>query len=63
MCEEHINIECGSDLREAEIFTPLAGATAHAVNTSVLATLEKQHLGADFFDVLLPLLEKCRSEL
>jgi hypothetical protein len=36
----------------------LAGAQAHAVNTSVLATLAKQHPGENFMGVLLPLLEK-----
>lgn len=41
----------------------LAGATAHAVNTSVLATLLKQHPEENFMSVLLPLLEKRRSGL
>ena len=41
----------------------LAGATAHAVNTSVLATLEKRHPGINFFDVLLLILKERRSEL
>ncbi len=39
----------------------LAGAQAHAANTSVLATLAKQHPGENFMGVLLPLLEKRRS--
>lgn len=39
----------------------LAGAQAHAVNTSVLATLERQHPNVGFFEVLLPVLEKHRS--
>lgn len=40
-----------------------AGASAHAVNSSVLATMRKQNPDANFFDVLLPLIEKRRSEL
>lgn len=39
-----------------------AGARAHAVNASVLATMRKQNPDANFFDVLLPLIEKRRSE-
>lgn len=41
----------------------LAGASAHATNTSVLATLAKQHPGENFMNVLLPLLEKRCSGL
>ena len=41
----------------------LEGATAHAVNTSVLATLAKQHPGENFMGVLLPILEKRCSGL
>jgi len=41
----------------------LAGAQAHAANTSVLATLAKQHPEENFMGVLLPLLEKRRSGL
>jgi transposase len=41
----------------------LAGAQAHATNTSVLATLAQQHPGENFMSVLLPLLEKRRSGL
>jgi transposase len=41
----------------------LAGASAHAVNTSVLATLAKQHPGENFMGALLPLLEKRCSGL
>jgi transposase len=40
-----------------------AGARAHAVNTSVLRTLEQQNPDKGFFDVLLPLIEKRRSGL
>lgn len=36
---------------------------AHAVNNSVLATIKQQNPGKNFFDVLLPLIEKRRSEL
>jgi transposase len=41
----------------------LAGTSAHAVNTSVLETLLKQNQDSNFFDVVLPLLKKRRSEL
>ncbi len=41
----------------------LAGAQAHQVNTSVLETMRKQNPDANFFDVIVPLLEKRRSEL
>ncbi|MCR4279135.1 MAG: IS66 family transposase [Candidatus Zambryskibacteria bacterium] len=41
----------------------LAGAKAHQVNSSVIETLRKQNPDANFFDVMLPLLEKRRSEL
>ena len=36
----------------------LAGATAHQVNSSVIETMRKQNPDANFFDVMLPLLEK-----
>jgi transposase len=36
----------------------LAGTQAHAVNTSVLETLRKQHLDQSFFDIILPLIDK-----
>lgn len=36
----------------------LSGARAHQVNSSVIETLRKQNPGANFFDVMLPLLEK-----
>ena len=41
----------------------LAGARAHQVNNSVIETLRKQNPDANFFDVMLPLLEKRCSEL
>ena len=41
----------------------LAGTKTHQVNSSVLETLRKQNLDADFFDVVIPLIEKRRSEL
>jgi hypothetical protein len=41
----------------------LAGTTAHAVNSSVIETIRKQNPDANFFDVMLPLLEKRYSEL
>lgn len=41
----------------------LAGARAHQVNSSVIETMRKQNPDANFFDVILPLLEKRRSEL
>lgn len=41
----------------------LAGAKAHQVNSSVIETLRKQNPDANFFEVMLPLLEKRRSEL
>ena len=41
----------------------LAGASAHQVNSSVIETLRKQNPDANFFDVMLPLLEKRYSEL
>ncbi len=40
----------------------LAGVKAHQVNSSVVETLRKQNPGANFFDVMLPLLEKRREE-
>ena len=40
----------------------LAGARAHQVNSSVIETLRKQNPGANFFDVMLPLLEKRMEE-
>lgn len=36
----------------------LGGATAHAVNSSVIATMRMQNPDASFFDVMVPLLEK-----
>ena len=41
----------------------LAGVKAHEVNSSVLETMRKRNPDANFFDVVLPLLEKRRSEL
>lgn len=41
----------------------LAGTTAHVVNSSVIETVRKQNPDANFFDVILPLLEKRRSEV
>ena len=41
----------------------LAGAKAHEVNSSVLETLRKQNPDTNFFDVVIPLIEKRRSEL
>lgn len=41
----------------------VAGASAHGVNTSVLETLRQQNPTASFFDIVLPLIEKRRSEL
>lgn len=41
----------------------LAGTKAHQVNSSVIETMRKQNPNANFFDVVLPLLEKRRSEL
>lgn len=41
----------------------LAGAKAHEVNSSVIETMRKQNPDTNFFDVILPLLEKRRSEL
>lgn len=41
----------------------LAGAKVHQVNSSVIATMQKQNPDAGFFEVILPLLEKRRSEL
>lgn len=41
----------------------LAGSTAHAVNTSVIETMGKQNPDQSFFEVMLPLLQKRRSEL
>lgn len=40
----------------------LAGAKAHQVNSSVIETLRKQNPDANFFDVMLPLLEKRMEE-
>jgi len=39
----------------------LAGVQAHQVNSSVLETLRQRNPNANFFDVILPLLEKRRS--
>lgn len=39
----------------------LAGTRAHQVNSSVLETMRQQNPEANFFDVILPLLEKRRS--
>lgn len=36
----------------------LAGATSHAVNSSVLETMRRQNPEANFFEIILPLLEK-----
>lgn len=41
----------------------LAGAKAHEVNSSIIETLRKQNPEASFFEVMLPLLQKRRSEL
>jgi hypothetical protein len=41
----------------------LAGAQAHAINSSVVETLRRQNPDAGFFDVILPLLAKRHSEL
>jgi hypothetical protein len=41
----------------------LAGTQAHQVNSSVIETMHKQNPHVSFFDVMLPLLEKRRSEL
>lgn len=41
----------------------LKGAKAHAANTSVLETMRQQNPGMNFFQALLPLLEKRRKEL
>lgn len=41
----------------------LAGTKTHQVNSSVLETLRKQNPDTNFFDVVLPLIEKRRSEL
>ena len=41
----------------------LAGAQAHQVNSSVIETMRKQNPGSNFLDVIVPLLEKRRSEL
>ena len=41
----------------------LGGTETHAINTSVLDTIRKQNPEAKFFDVILPLLKKRRSEL
>ena len=41
----------------------LAGAKAHEVNSSVIDTMLKQNPNSNFFDVILPLLDKRRSEL
>lgn len=40
----------------------LNGARAHAVNTSVIATMQKQNPHLNFFDVILPLLKKRTKE-
>lgn len=40
-----------------------AGASAHAVNSSVIDTTLKRNPDEGFFDVIIPLLEKRRSEL
>jgi len=40
----------------------LAGARSHHVNSSVIETLRKQNPNANFFDVMLPLLEKRMEE-
>jgi transposase len=41
----------------------LAGTKAHTVNSSVIETMRKQNPDKSFFDVIVPLLEKRRSEL
>lgn len=41
----------------------LAGTQAHQVNSLVIETMRKQNMDANFFDVMLPMLEKRRSEL
>lgn len=41
----------------------LAGAKAHEVNSSVIETLHRQNPDTSFFDLILPLLAKRRSEL
>lgn len=41
----------------------LAGAKAHEVNSSVIETLRKQNPDQSFFEVMLPVLQKRRSEL
>lgn len=41
----------------------VSGASAHAVNTSVIETIRKQYPEKGFFDLILPLIEKRRSEL
>jgi hypothetical protein len=41
----------------------LAGAQAHQVNSSVIETMQQQNPEASFFEVMLPLLEKRRSEV
>jgi transposase len=41
----------------------LAGAKAHEVNSSVIETLRKQNPDSNFFDVILPLLQKRYSGL
>lgn len=38
------------------------GARAHAVNTSVIETMRKQNPNANFFEIILPLLEKRAKE-
>lgn len=40
-----------------------AGASAHAVNSSVIDTTLKRNPDSNFFDVVIPLIEKRRSEL
>ena len=40
-----------------------AGASAHAVNSSVIDTTLKRNPDSNFFEVIIPLLEKRRSEL
>lgn len=40
----------------------LAGATSHAVNSSVLETMRRQNPEDNFFEVILPLLEKQAKE-
>jgi hypothetical protein len=41
----------------------LSGIKAHQVNTSVIETMRKQNPDSSFFDVILPLIDKRRSEL